>query len=99
MNSGPAVMNGAFCVVHASAILTDADSAPIVRPVERRKFIPAPLLFVIATSFGISSTFQAYWMAALSHEHPMPHGVPHRSEERRVGKECRSRWSPCHEKK
>src|SRR5690606_40366635 len=21
-----------------------------------------------------------------------------RSEERRVGKECRSRWSPCHEK-
>src|SRR5262249_57855611 len=21
---------------------------------------------------------------------------PHRSEERRVGKECRSRWSPCH---
>src|SRR6266511_5562999 len=24
---------------------------------------------------------------------------PHRSEERRVGKECRSRWSPYHEKK
>src|SRR5690554_1771676 len=24
---------------------------------------------------------------------------PSRSEERRVGKECRSRWSPCHEKK
>src|SRR5437763_13753281 len=23
----------------------------------------------------------------------------HRSEERRVGKECRSRWSPAHEKK
>src|SRR5690554_8148585 len=22
-----------------------------------------------------------------------------RSEERRVGKECRSRWSPCHERK
>src|SRR5437016_13652264 len=22
-----------------------------------------------------------------------------RSEERRVGKECRSRWSPCHKKK
>src|SRR5690348_18448298 len=27
-----------------------------------------------------------------------PHGY-HRSEERRVGKECRSRWSPYHEKK
>ena len=24
------------------------------------------------------------------------HGVPFRSEERRVGKECRSRWSPYH---
>src|SRR5688500_19689541 len=24
---------------------------------------------------------------------------PGRSEERRVGKECRSRWSPCHYKK
>src|SRR3989441_8301766 len=26
----------------------------------------------------------------------MPPAVPHRSEERRVGKECRSRWSPYH---
>ena len=25
-----------------------------------------------------------------------PHGVSFRSEERRVGKECRSRWSPYH---
>src|SRR3989454_6012738 len=25
-----------------------------------------------------------------------PLGVAHRSEERRVGKECRSRWSPYH---
>src|SRR3712207_8806698 len=24
------------------------------------------------------------------------HGLDHRSEERRVGKECRSRWSPYH---
>ena len=24
------------------------------------------------------------------------HTVPYRSEERRVGKECRSRWSPYH---
>ena len=24
------------------------------------------------------------------------HGAAHRSEERRVGKECRSRWSPYH---
>src|ERR1041385_3877354 len=28
--------------------------------------------------------------------HPMPGHIPPRSEERRVGKECRSRWSPYH---
>jgi len=27
---------------------------------------------------------------------PAEDGVPWRSEERRVGKECRSRWSPYH---
>ncbi|HXD73327.1 MAG TPA: sensor histidine kinase [Vicinamibacterales bacterium] len=44
---------------------------------QRRKFIPAPLLFAIATAFGISSTFQAYWLDSLSHEHPMPHQALH----------------------
>src|ERR1017187_1544382 len=29
-------------------------------------------------------------------ECPYPRSEPHRSEERRVGKECRSRWSPYH---
>ena len=29
-------------------------------------------------------------------EAPRLHLVGHRSEERRVGKECRSRWSPYH---
>src|SRR5215510_9351732 len=33
---------------------------PIVLSVEGRKFIPTPMLFVIATAFGISSTFQAF---------------------------------------
>src|SRR5260370_33846017 len=30
------------------------------------------------------------------HEKYQPHQKQHRSEERRVGKECRSRWSPYH---
>ena len=30
------------------------------------------------------------------HESPQKRGVLLRSEERRVGKECRSRWSPYH---
>ena len=44
----------------------------------RRRFIPAPLLFVIATAFGISSTFQAYWLDRLSpHTHPMQNAALH----------------------
>jgi sensor histidine kinase YesM len=40
--------------------------------VEGRKFIPAPMLFVIATAFGASSTFQAYWILRLElHPHPL----------------------------
>src|SRR3989441_8621929 len=35
----------------------------------------------------------AYLMTALC---VLPHPLPMRSEERRVGKECRSRWSPYH---
>src|SRR5690348_17565477 len=34
--------------------------------------------------------------ARLPRRHPVPPSVPVRSEERRVGKECRSRWSPYH---
>jgi two-component system, LytTR family, sensor kinase len=45
--------------------------------VQRRTFIPAPLLFVIATAFGISSTFQAYWMGRLeAHSASIPYAVP-----------------------
>src|SRR6266850_1124179 len=72
MNGGSAVMNDTFPIVHASAILTDASDAPIVPAVPRRTFIPAPLIFVIATAFGVSSTFQAYWMDTLSHNHTAP---------------------------
>jgi two-component sensor histidine kinase len=39
--------------------------------VEGRKFIPTPMLFVIATAFGASSTFQAYWLLRLG-GHPNP---------------------------
>src|SRR5690348_18359071 len=33
------------------------------------------------------------------HGHSHNHYRAHRSEERRVGKECRSRWAPYHKKK
>src|SRR5579872_598331 len=78
MNRGRAVMNDTFSAMRAPAILTHAGDARIVRGVKRRSFIPAPLLFVIATAFGISSTFQAYWMDRLSpHTHPMQDAFLH----------------------
>src|ERR1017187_3929424 len=38
---------------------------------------------------------QPRWRPPHSRNH-LPARLPHRSEERRVGKECRSRWSPYH---
>src|SRR2546427_371026 len=37
---------------------------------------------------------EAFFPVTLEHRHE--HYAEHRSEERRVGKECRSRWSPYH---
>ena len=39
---------------------------------------------------------EAFWREALRVAKPGAHLVAFRSEERRVGKECRSRWSPYH---
>src|SRR5688572_33169513 len=40
------------------------------------------------------------WYDLRQHKLNPPWGADiHRSEERRVGKECRSRWSPYHQKK
>ena len=77
MNGGSGVMNGAIAVMPASAILTHSEDDPIVPAVERRPSIPWPLLLAIATVFGISSTFQAYFKDVLGHEHLMPHAIPH----------------------
>src|SRR2546427_4076194 len=35
-------------------------------------------------------------MGLLRSDPPLDQSIPYRSEERRVGKECRSRWSPYH---
>jgi two-component sensor histidine kinase len=65
MNGGSVVMNGDFKHLAGPAVLTHAGSDHDSTSVERRRFIPAPTLFVIATAFGISSTVQAYWMGRL----------------------------------
>src|SRR5262245_65829253 len=42
---------------------------------------------------GCECMFGWYWLADLCHKEKLPFLIGHRSEERRVGKECSSRWS------
>jgi two-component system, LytTR family, sensor kinase len=42
-----------------------------------RPRIPGTALFVIATAFAVSSTFQAYWLDKITHDQTMPHTVLH----------------------
>ena len=55
---------------------------------------------LVAQWLRIHLPMQGTWVQALVQEDPTCHRASklmhHRSEERRVGKECRSRWSPYH---
>src|SRR5258708_27135905 len=60
-------------------------------------FLPGGLVagfaggFVFAAGSSLAGCVSPKWIGAFSREEVLP-----RSEERRVGKECRSRWSPYH---
>src|SRR3989337_3502573 len=49
-------------------------------------------------SSDLARAFQNDWAAAIAAESAIQITPEPRSEERRVGKECRSRWSPYHYK-
>ena len=53
------------------------------------------LLINLADEAGLSQAIKAYFSGEKINE-TEGRAVLHRSEERRVGKECRSRWSPYH---
>src|ERR1035438_9428946 len=57
-------------------------------PVERDHAVV--IIQVCGVTAGLIGAFVVAWVAGRAE-------VQHRSEERRVGKECRSRWSPKHE--
>ena len=60
----------------------------------QRGFFPDPSVVRVGDDYYMAnSTFQYFPAIAISHSKDMIHW---RSEERRVGKECRSRWSPYH---
>ena len=59
-------------------------------------------LFIFLSSLSIQAEGTAgkwserYNVTAITMDEKLPHNFVDRSEERRVGKECRSRWSPYH---
>ena len=46
--------------------------------------------------YGILVVSAVIFLCILANKFSDKFGMPTRSEERRVGKECRSRWSPYH---
>ena len=61
-----------------------------------RKRILATLLAFVLLFSGGAVTAYAYNVAVSGGLKSTPYSLRWRSEERRVGKECRSRWSPYH---
>src|SRR3712207_9426060 len=57
-----------------------------------------PMVKVLQDNFGIESGYMTTCHAYTNDQSLLDaaHKDPRRSEERRVGKECRSRWSPYH---
>src|SRR5437588_12938825 len=59
--------------------------------------LKATTTLVVAIDYRHQTVF-IKWLGTQA-DHPKIGGAKNRSEERRVGKECRSRWWPYHEKK
>src|SRR3712207_7709903 len=58
-------------------------------------YIHFPLLSISLISTFLKANFSKLFTSSIV-SNPISDGVGFRSEERRVGKECRSRWSPYH---
>ena len=65
-----------------------------VKSVLRQSLLPDEI--IIADDGSKEDTRELIHQLAASSEVPIIHVWHERSEERRVGKECRSRWSPYH---
>ena len=58
--------------------------------------ITAGSSFIFANAIGKSPPTRLAHITRMNIDSPTIMGIPNRSEERRVGKECRSRCSPYH---
>src|SRR2546430_13648156 len=62
----------------------------------QREYLQAIAQHDIVIGIGPAGTGKTYLAVAMAVDALARKRVAHRSEERRVGKECRSRWSPYH---
>ena len=81
------------------AALARAPVAAVAPPKRRKLRIIVPLLLLLGFAAVLASTLGDFFAGVTKVTVARPQaaeGVAARSEERRVGKECRSRWSPYH---
>ena len=89
--------------------LAEIDDIPSIMEIEqicfdKDSFSKRQFVYLISQARDIIATFKEAEGIAVVNELPLeeylfsvvPSEMPARSEERRVGKECRSRWSPYH---
>src|SRR2546422_9507318 len=91
------VLKQEFAVILLDVRMPGVDGFETARLIrERQRSRHTPVIFVTAAPEDVGSMFRGYEVGAVDYiVKPL---IPEvlRSEERRVGKECRSRWSPYH---
>src|SRR5476649_1158473 len=79
----------------AEIVVKNGPNSALVAAGGQRDFVPVPQIVEPVDTTAVGDSFNAGYLAArLSNESPLAAAAAARSEERRVGKECRSRWSP-----
>src|SRR2546429_9634037 len=95
-------VGGWYGVVNSFAVSSSCFFFLMIRRPPRSTLFPYTTLFrshesvVVARCFFAFIALPGVFDFRNAHGRAATMGFPRRSEERRVGKECRSRWSPYH---
>src|SRR2546422_10553168 len=78
-------------------VVTTRDSSQLIAVTSRHAFVRIPRTPAPRPRAGVvAATRIGDGLVVVTSRHALGALGPQRSEERRVGKECRSRWSPYH---
>ena len=95
---GLAILDDKWRFVQINDVLADINGKSVEEHIGKtvREMIPQIALQLESIYQQVSSTGEPVHGIEITGETPKEPGTIRRSEERRVGKECRSRWSPYH---